>query len=125
LQLASRARLLEDSFTIARAGLLPFGQVLGLSEYLVRETEYLPFLVFNNHLQMSYLLLRNHPKTNLLKAFHLIFFDNLFVPMINVQEFIVQMLEPFFKLIFSSTGVLQADISEWVISNIPPISIPK
>jgi len=68
-QVASRARLLEDSFTLARVGLYSYNQVLELSEYLMNETEYLPLLVFNNHVQLSYLMLRNHPRASMLKVF--------------------------------------------------------
>jgi len=56
---AQRARLIEDAFTFARKGLLGFGTAFEMCEYLVEEREYMPLLVFNNHLQLFYLMMRN------------------------------------------------------------------
>uniref|UniRef100_A0A915NTH6 Aminopeptidase n=1 Tax=Meloidogyne floridensis TaxID=298350 RepID=A0A915NTH6_9BILA len=93
-QLASRARLLEDAFTIARTGLISFELAFKMSEYLVEEKEYLPLLVFNNHLQHLLLLLRNHNKSYL------------------IRSFILEMLETQFHRLFSSHFTNNADISD-------------
>ncbi|KAL3100685.1 hypothetical protein niasHT_020964 [Heterodera trifolii] len=74
---------IEDTFTIARAGGLPFSLVLRMAEYLPNEHSYLPFLVFNNHAQLVLLLLRNHPKIGLFR------------------QFVQQMIEPMYRRVFS------------------------
>ncbi|CAK5081502.1 unnamed protein product [Meloidogyne enterolobii] len=94
IDLASRARLLEDAFTIARTGLISFELAFRMSEYLVEEKEYLPLLVFNNHLQHLLLLLRNHNKSYL------------------IRSFILEMLETQFHRLFSPHFINNADISE-------------
>ncbi|KAF7637818.1 hypothetical protein Mgra_00002792 [Meloidogyne graminicola] len=96
INLASRARLLEDAFTFARIGLISYKLPLQMSEYLPKENEYLPLLIFNNHLQYIYLLLRNHQKSYLIKSF------------------IVEMLESQFNKIFSSSHFLNIDISDTI-----------
>lgn len=40
---ANRAQLMEDSLTIARAGLLPYAQALDLTTYLAKEQDYVPW----------------------------------------------------------------------------------
>uniref|UniRef100_A0A1I8BFL5 Peptidase_M1 domain-containing protein n=1 Tax=Meloidogyne hapla TaxID=6305 RepID=A0A1I8BFL5_MELHA len=95
IDLASRARLLEDAFTIARTGLISFELAFKMSEYLTDETEYLPLLVFNNHLQHILLLLRNHQKSYL------------------IRSFILEMLETQFHRLFSS-HFINADISDTI-----------
>uniref|UniRef100_A0A914MU83 Aminopeptidase n=1 Tax=Meloidogyne incognita TaxID=6306 RepID=A0A914MU83_MELIC len=94
IDLASRARLLEDAFTIARTGLISFELAFRMSEYLVEEKEYLPLLVFNNHLQHLLLLLRNHNKSYL------------------IRSFILEMLETQFHRLFSPHFINNADISD-------------
>ncbi|CAK5081157.1 unnamed protein product [Meloidogyne enterolobii] len=94
INLASRARLLEDAFTIARTGLISFELAFRMSEYLVEEKEYLPLLVFNNHLQHLLLLLRNHNKSYL------------------IRSFILEMLETQFHRLFSPHFINNADISD-------------
>ncbi|KAI3419126.1 hypothetical protein GPALN_006887 [Globodera pallida] len=93
IELATRARLLEDAFTLARAGRLPFSLVLRMGEYLPAERSYLPFLVFNNHVQLVLLLLRNHPKIEIFR------------------QFVQQMLEPMYQRVFS-TNVPPNDLSD-------------
>lgn len=61
IPMMSRARIVEDIFTHAKLGKVPYGTVFYLCEYLVNETEYSPFLIFNNHMQRIFLLLRKHP----------------------------------------------------------------
>ena len=40
---ADRANLLDDAFNLARAGLLDYDVALGLTEYLHKETEHIPW----------------------------------------------------------------------------------
>ena len=55
---ASRARILDDAFILAKVGELPFRIALEMSEYLRAEDAYMPFLVFSSNLESTKLLLR-------------------------------------------------------------------
>lgn len=39
----NRAQMLDDSFSLARAGLLPYERLLDMTKYLERERDYLPW----------------------------------------------------------------------------------
>lgn len=43
IPIKSRARVLDDTFTLAQAGRLPYQAALNLTLYLTKETEYLPW----------------------------------------------------------------------------------
>lgn len=55
----ARARQIEDTFTFARLGIVSYNIPFKISEYLINETEYLPFVLFNYHVQMIELLIKH------------------------------------------------------------------
>lgn len=55
----ARARLIENTFTFARLGTVSYTTPFKISEYLVNETEYVSFVLFNYHIQMIELLIRH------------------------------------------------------------------
>lgn len=54
----SRGQLLDDSFSLARAGHLSYSVPLGLASYLTREACYFPWAAFIPH--VNFLLMRLH-----------------------------------------------------------------
>lgn len=47
----SRARIIDDTFTLAQAGKLSYESALNLTFYLTKETEYLPWLAALNGIE--------------------------------------------------------------------------
>uniref|UniRef100_A0A915ERD7 ERAP1-like C-terminal domain-containing protein n=1 Tax=Ditylenchus dipsaci TaxID=166011 RepID=A0A915ERD7_9BILA len=89
--LASRFRLLEDAFTLAKTGHVPYRVAFGLSEYLVHETNNFPFNVFTKHMNELHFLLKN------------------FVDATPLENFVVEMLKPLYHRIFAE-NVMVNDI---------------
>ena len=43
IHVINRAQILDDAFNLAKAGQLDYDTVLGLTSYLAKETEYIPW----------------------------------------------------------------------------------
>lgn len=57
----SRGQLLDDSFSLARAGHLSYSVPLGLASYLTREACYFPWAAFIPHVNFLLMTLNGHP----------------------------------------------------------------